>query len=140
MNRTRSRPKIKSPSDVAAGGSFLLPESVEQMRLNGSSVSQGALGHEASGRNEARWDPGSPSSAPASADSDSSDFAYFWCSYVEHSFLLIDTIPAAKDDVRQADRNVLYGYEAGSAIDEIVEQFDVPARAAPFPLLLRFNR
>src|ERR1700676_4467865 len=65
--------------------------------LTWSAASQGARGPDASGRREGFLDSGPASSAPALVAScvvDSSGLAYFWCSYVEHSFPLLDTITA----------------------------------------------
>ena len=76
----------------------------ERMKLTGSAASQGTRGPDASGRREACWnsDPadhvGLASSVAAldgsSVAESSSGLAYSSCSYVEHSFLLLHTIPA----------------------------------------------
>ena len=75
--------------------------------INGSAVSRGAHVPVASGHREAFLGFG-PASSPlgpvASFAFDSSGPAYFVCSYVEHSFLLIDTTPAGSSGEKTAKK------------------------------------
>jgi len=67
------------------------------MKLSETASFLGSHGPDTSGCSEVCWDSDPAFSARASVGPfavDSSGFADFWCSYVEHSFLLTNTTSA----------------------------------------------
>ncbi len=91
------RGKAKAPSRVATGEALFIDRmSRADETLTGQPRFGVTLARDPSGCREARWDSDPASSTPVSVGPsvlDSSGLVYCWCSYVEHSFLSLDTTP-----------------------------------------------